>query len=192
MVESATTPSRHTLRFQWTILILLTVILGGSWILFSKEPVVNTTDLTGLVSAAQAGYLAPDFTLSSYLGEEISLRDYQEQPIVLNFWASWCAPCRLEMPHLQTVSEQFNGRVAILGTNQGESVAEISAFATELGLTFPLLVDTNGLVNREYDVRALPTTIFIDRDGVVREVFTGTLNQAVLEDRINRLLDEGS
>lgn len=112
------------------------------------------------------------------------------QPVVLNFWASWCAPCRVEMPHLQNASLKYNGRAAIIGVNQGESQKTIADFAAEQGITYPLLVDESQDVNYLYDVRGLPTTVFIGADGIVREVVIGTVTQAVLEDRVEKLLAE--
>jgi thiol-disulfide isomerase/thioredoxin len=109
---------------------------------------------------------------------------------VLNFWASWCPPCRAEIPHFQESSVKFNGQAVILGVDQGEPLPIVADFGAALGVTYPLLVDQTNAVNQSYNVRALPTTIFIDANGIVREVFTGIVNGAVLNDRIGKLLAE--
>jgi peroxiredoxin len=96
------------------------------------------------------------------------------------------------MPHLQTASENFNGRVAFLGVNDAEGLSLVTDFAGELGLTYPLLLDDGRSVSLLYDIRSLPTTLFINRDGTVAEVIIGTINQAVLEDRIEKLLEADS
>lgn len=177
-------------RFYWITLILLVAILGGAWIAYSREPIVAFTGIPNLTEAPLAGYLAPDFTLPTSYGEPLSLSDLRGQPVVLNFWATWCPPCRAEMPDLQAASRQFNGRVAFLGIDQGESAAEVARFRDEYGITYPLLVDADSRVNDEYGIRALPTTIFVNADGVVSEVYSGILNQAILENRLQRLLQE--
>jgi peroxiredoxin len=179
-------------RFEWTILLILAALLGGAWIVVSREPtaVSPTTSLT-LTEAPIVGHRAPDFTLSTPLNDEITLAELAGQPVVLNFWASWCAPCRVEMPSLQQASVQYNGRAAFIGINQGEAPQTVTDFGTEYGVTYPLLVDTAAEISQLYNVRGLPTTLFIDAEGVVREVVVGPVSQAVLEDRVESLLAEG-
>lgn len=184
------------LRFERTILLITLTALGVTWILFSRDDVSQPRTIS-LTEAPIVGHLAPNFSLATPQGETIALTDYVNrdggtgQPVVLNYWASWCGPCRVETPEFQSASLKFKNQVAFLGINQGESAQIVSEFALSYGLTYPLLVDEDNSVNREYGINSLPTTIFIDREGVVREVFIGILNQAVLEDRIKRLLEEG-
>jgi thiol-disulfide isomerase/thioredoxin len=164
--------------------------------MISQEPVSTEAATQTLTEAPVVGHLAPDFTLQTPLGQEMSMNEIVQatngngQPVVLNFWASWCAPCRVEMPHLQNASVKYNGRAAIIGVNQGESQKTVADFAAEQGVTYPLLIDESQEVNYLYDVRGLPTTIFIGPDGMVREVVIGTVTQAVLEDRVEKLLAE--
>ncbi|MCB9421839.1 MAG: TlpA family protein disulfide reductase [Ardenticatenaceae bacterium] len=184
------------LRFERTILLVTLTALGITWILFSRDE-VSQPRTVALTEAPIVGHLAPDFTLATPQGETVTLTNYVNrygesgQPVILNYWASWCGPCRVETPELQDASLKFKNQVAFIGINQGESAQIVSEFALSYGLTYPLLVDEDSTVNRDYGVNSLPTTIFIDRKGVVREVFIGILNQAVLEDRIKRLLEEG-
>jgi thiol-disulfide isomerase/thioredoxin len=174
-------------RFERTILLVALALLGGSWILISREPAEQPSNFL-LTEAPIVGHLAPDFTLATPLGELVSLSDQVDRdgnlgrPVVLNFWASWCGPCRIETPHLQNASLKHKNRVAILGINQGENASTVSEFGLSFGLTYPLLVDEEDEVTDLYGVSNLPTTIFIDRKGVVREVFVGLLNLAVLEE----------
>jgi peroxiredoxin len=179
-------------RFEWVILIIGIALLGGGWIAYSQEPAEVTFDAAGLTEAPVAGYLAPAFTLTSTQGEDISLADYQGKPVVLNFWATWCPPCRAEIPHFQDAAIKYNGLATIVGVDQGEPLSLVTDFAAQFAITYPLLLDPDNDVNRQYRVRALPTTVFIDANGVVREVFTGIINGAVLEDRIERLLQEST
>jgi peroxiredoxin len=178
-------------RFGWTLLLVGVALLGLGWIAYSQEDATPSADGEGLTEAPVAGYLAPSFTLNSTRGEEISLADYRGQPVVLNFWATWCPPCRAEMPEFQNASVKYNGQAAFIGVDQGEPASLVADFGSSLGITYPLLIDPDNTANRAYDVAALPTTYFIDAQGVVREVVTGIVSKAVLEDRIERLIAEG-
>lgn len=182
-------------RLHWLIVFILTVLLGGGWIIYSREPVAAERS-TSIVEAPIVGHLAPDFTLATPNGDSFTLISAIDRtgtagkPVVLNFWATWCGPCRIEMPHMQAASEKYAGQVAIIGVNQMEPANRITDFAVEFGLTYPLLVDEQNVVNNLYGITSLPTTIFIDANGIVRELIIGTISQGVLEDRINKLLDE--
>lgn len=182
-------------RYERSILLLVLAIFGGGWIVFSRETIGEPDNRT-LTEAPIVGHLAPDFTLQTPRGETISLTDYVDRtggggrPVVLNYWASWCGPCRVETPELQNASIRFGNQVAILGINQGESAQTVTEFGVSFGLTYPLLVDEDNEVNRLYGINGLPTSVFIDRNGVVREVFVGILSRATLEERLNRLKKE--
>ncbi|MCB8987704.1 MAG: redoxin domain-containing protein [Ardenticatenaceae bacterium] len=176
-------------RYEWAIWIVVAALLGGGWIFLSKED-VRAPQTLSLTEAPIVGHLAPDFTLANTFGETYTLSEYRGQPVVLNFWASWCGPCRVEMPFFERTQMKFNGRVAILGVNQGESVATIRDFGARQDIGYPLLVDEDNDINLRYTINSLPTTIFIDADGVVREVVVGVVTQAVLEDRLESMLAE--
>jgi cytochrome c biogenesis protein CcmG, thiol:disulfide interchange protein DsbE len=181
-------------RFEWAIVFLVVLLIGGAWIIDSRDEVSEPQNFL-LTEAPIVGHLAPDFTTQTTANESYSLSSYVDrddlgtgQPVVLNFWASWCGPCRMEMPAFDNVSRKYAGRAAILGINQAESAETIERFGLSTGVSYPLLVDEDWTVNRQYGVTNLPTTIFVDGDGVIREVFVGTMNQAVLEDKLNGLL----
>lgn len=182
-------------RFERSILIIVVMLLGISWIEYSRESVDQPAGI-GLAEAPLVGHLAPDFTLAMPTGEQVSLTDYVDRtgssgrPVVLNFWASWCGPCRIETPEFQRASLKYLNRAAFLGVNQGEPADVVTEFGISFGLSYPLLVDQSSDVSRLYDINSLPTTVFIDRKGVVREMFFGVLSQATLEDRLNKLLEE--
>jgi cytochrome c biogenesis protein CcmG/thiol:disulfide interchange protein DsbE len=183
-------PYMRKSRYFWSIFLVGLALLGVGWIANSKEPADPSLESSELVEAPIAGYLAPQFTLNSTQSEEITLADYRGQPVVLNFWATWCPPCRAEVPHFQDASVKYNGQATILGIDQGEPLPIIADFASTFNLSYPLLLDQDGAVNRQYGVAALPTTVFVDANGIVREVYTGIVTGAVLEDRIERLLVE--
>jgi cytochrome c biogenesis protein CcmG/thiol:disulfide interchange protein DsbE len=175
-------------RFVWVIILIAAALLGTAWIAYSKEDEGLIAADSSLTEAPIPGYLAPDFTLTSTQGEQISLHDFRGQPVILNFWATWCPPCRSEAPHFQDVSLIYNGQAKIIGIDQGEPLTVVADFGASFGLTYPLLLDLDNAINRAYGVTALPTTIFVDSHGVVREVYSGIVNAAVLQDRIQRLL----
>jgi len=173
-------------RFARVIILLATCLLGVAWILESREPVTGAAPV--LEAAPLAGYVAPDFTLQLINGETVSLSDYRGTPVVLNFWATWCPPCRAEIPHFQNASQKYNGQVAILGVNDGETPNTVREFVRDYAMTYPVMLDTESAVSINYRVSALPTTIFINAEGVITELFPGIINGAVLEDRIEGLL----
>ena len=122
----------------------------------------------------QTGRTAPDFSLAALESGAGSLSDHRGRTVVLNFFATWCGPCRAEMPDLQAVQMEMRDRgVVVLGVNQGESREEVKDFAQEFGLTFPILLDQDMATGRKYGVRALPTTLVIDGRGVIRQVVVG-------------------
>lgn len=180
---------------SWLLLLVLTALLGSGWIVYSREPVAAER-FTSIIEAPIVGHLAPNFTLPAIDGSSFTLSSTIDRtgtagkPVVLNFWATWCGPCRIEMPHMQAASEKYAGQAVIVGVNQMEPADRIIEFATEFNLTYPLLVDEQNSVNNLYGITSLPTTIFIDANGTVRELIIGTISQAVLEDRLDKLLAE--
>ncbi len=178
-------------KFDWSVILILALLLSGAWIAWSRVTIAAPTPAGDLEEAPLPGYRAPLFRLASVTGSQIELTEFAGRPVVLNFWATWCAPCRAEMPDLQRIDQRFRGRAAILGINQGEPPDRVTRFSLELGIAYPLLLDQDQAINRLYRVRALPTTVFIDRHGVVSEVFTGIITEAVIEEKLGRLLADG-
>ena len=133
---------------------------------------------------ASKGDTAYDFYLEDMDGNFVSLSDFRGKKVFLNFWASWCPPCRVEMPHLQEFAEE-NEDVVVLGVNvtsSESSLDNVKGFVDEFGLTFPNLYGTDDITNL-YDVEFLPTSYFIDSNGVVNESVIGTVTKDILEDR---------
>ena len=111
---------------------------------------------------------APDFRLADPDGQRLSLRDQRGRVVFLNFWATWCAPCRAEMPEMERLHQEFKGNgFAVLAIDLRESPAQVRKFGQELKLTFPLLIDEDAKVIQAYAVRALPVTYLIDRKGIM-------------------------
>lgn len=174
-------------RFTWTLLMLGALLLGSAWILYSREE-PGTSSVAGLTEAPAVGYLAPDFSLPSLTGDSFSLSASRGQPVVLNFWATWCPPCRVEIPHFQEASTTYNGQVLIVGVDDGEPRERVAPFAQEMGITYPVPLDGDSGVSRRYRVNSLPTTFFIDADGVIQHIQIGLVNEAMLQEQIERLI----
>jgi peroxiredoxin len=135
------------------------------------------------------GQPAPEFTAETASGEQVALSDYAGQPVILNFWATWCAPCQVEMPALQAASERYADQgVVVLAVNALESRDRVTAFMDELGLTFPAVLDPKGEIIDLYEVRVFPTTIWIDAQGVVRAEHLGALDDALIDDYLAEIL----
>jgi cytochrome c biogenesis protein CcmG/thiol:disulfide interchange protein DsbE len=164
---------------------------GVVWIWVSKAPPGNTTNAS--LASPQKGFLAPDFSLQTSDGETIRLSELRGRPVLLNIWASWCTPCKAEMPALQRTYQTYVSQgFVILGinaANQDDSAQAIS-FAAAQGLTFPILLDASGEVSRAYQVRALPSSFFINSQGVIQDIVVGgPMSEALLQIRVQQLLD---
>lgn len=145
--------------------------------------------------APQEGFPAPDFTLTTIQGDELTLSDFRGTAVMVNIWASWCGPCRSEMPAMQEVYETYPSQeFTILAVNatDGDSRKAAKDFVTKHQLTFPILLDTTGEVGDRYRVHSLPTSFFIDRRGVIdKVVIGGPLNVKEIEDNVQPLLKGG-
>jgi len=128
----------------------------------------------GMDVGTEEGRLAPNFLLETLDGKEMRLNDLRGQAVVINFWATWCRPCRKEIPELVAAYNSYRERgLVILGVNLQEGKGIVRPFAEDFGMNFPILIDRDGEVGDEYRILGLPTTYFVDRGGVVRSVFTG-------------------
>lgn len=125
------------------------------------------------------GYPAPTWELENLEGRPVRLEDFRPQPVLVNFWATWCPPCQAEMPLLDRLARQRTD-VAVVAVDVGDRAQEVRAFLAARGLTLPVALDTQGAVATRYGVRGLPTTFFLDGQGVVRFVHIGALDEATL------------
>ena len=128
-------------------------------------------------SAIAPATAAPDFTLHAMGGPNLRLKEQRGRVVMVNFWATWCGPCRQEMPQLNRLYEKYKGSgFVLLGVNVDDDVAKATEVAGKLGVTFPVLLDTDKTVSKLYDLSTMPSTVLIDRDGKVRYVHRGYLS----------------
>ena len=153
--------------------------------------------LLALASAAQAAVApqatAPDFTLRSLDGRNLRLAEQRGQVVLVNFWATWCGPCKQEMPHLNRLYDKYRSSgFVLLGVNVDEDMRQASGTAAKFGLHFPVLLDADKSVVKLYDLNSMPATVLIDRDGKVRYLHRGYREglEAAYEQQIRELVKE--
>ena len=175
---------------RWFPLMGVTLAVGLAWIWASAVPAAATTG--GLIPSPREGFLAPDFTLELLGGGQVTLSELRGKGVVINLWASWCPPCRAEMPAIQRVYEKTRGRgleVLAVNTTFQDSERDAAGFVQELGLTFPVPLDRSGTVSRQYQLRALPSTFFVDREGIIRKVIIGgPMSEATIQTAVEEIL----
>lgn len=180
------------IRRHWSLFSILVMVFSAGWIVFS--PVLGNSATGGKIPAPREGFLAPDFALQDAQGKTVQLSDLRGKPVLLNLWATWCPPCQAEMPAMQKVHEQYGPQgftiLAVNTTYQDDRAGAIQ-YAAARGLTFPVLFDLDGSVSRKYLVRSLPTSFFIDKDGVIQKVVIGgPMSEALLRSEAESLLAE--
>ncbi len=135
--------------------------------IFGVRIVTQTTQAENDVESMAIGGRAPEFSSKSLDNQEIHLADYSGKIIILNFWASWCEPCRLEMPVLQKFSDLYPNKLVVVGINSSDSTMEMSSFASTYRIDFPLLVDHSNAIADKYFIRGIPTTFFLDENHTI-------------------------
>ena len=161
-----------------------------------EEPAAEQEDTTG--AQEESGEIpvvpAPDFTLTDQYGETHTLSDYQGQTVFLNFWATWCGPCKMEMPDIQALYEDWGenaGELVVLGVagpniGQEGSAEDIAAFLEENGYTYPVVMDETGTLFYQYGISAYPTTFMIDTEGNVFGYVQGAVSREVMDDIVEQ------
>jgi len=140
--------------------------------------------------APQVDKQAPDFQLLNLEGQAISLSDFRGKPVFLNFWATWCGPCRQEMPLIQEIfEEQSDTGLVILAIDISEAPSTVKDFIQSGNFSFPVLLDTNQDVALEYNIRAIPTTFLIDKDGIIQEIKVGAFSNMIeIKKSLNKII----
>lgn len=182
---------------QWIALIAILVLIGiavFSSINSSKKTSKSTSEVTEIKEYPEIGFLAPSFTLKGLDGQIHNLKQYRGKPVILNFWASWCGPCIEEAPNFAKLHSKYSKEVQILTVNltSMDNLQSAKDFVKEYGFVFPVLLDQDGTVAKSYNIQPIPTTFFIDKDGLIVDGVYGGLSWSDLETRTKQLLQTDS
>ncbi len=127
----------------------------------------NFEDSSSSQTTETSAELATNFVLPNLAGDEVSLDSFRGKYVLVNFWATWCVPCRKEMPYLQNISEKHSDQLVVLGINMGEDVERVEPFVEDMALTFPILLDPPDTLTDEHNVRGLPVSFIVGPDGQI-------------------------
>ncbi len=191
------------------VLVILLVVPISGFLLLGLQQAVNSsrgsapqapipvTSLEGVIKLSPAApteislatdQAAPTFALVGLDDKTHRLQDYQGKRLVLNFWATWCAPCRIEMPLLEATYKRLEkSSYIVVGVNFSEDKAKVRQYVDDLKITFPILLDPGSYVFQEYEIMGLPTTYFIDSKGTIRAKYVGLLTPESLQQYLDLL-----
>lgn len=163
------------------LIITLASVLAAGFAMAGCSP--NSTPPT-------VGNLAPDFQFYNPEEEPVSLSDLRGKPVMLNFWATWCGPCVSEMPYIQQVYEEWSDKgLVLLAINKGEPPSKVEEFLQDHNLSLPVLLDTKQVISQKYNIRYIPTTFFIDKEGIIQVVRIGAFpNKEAIESDLNKIM----
>lgn len=152
----------------------------------SEEDISADESIPGIdLTAVKEGKAAPDFELTNLEGESVKLSDYQGKKVIINLWATWCPPCQAEMPHMQNFYEKNKDNgieiLAVNLTSMDNGQATIKQFVDDFGLTFPIPLDEDGDIGRQYQAVSIPTSYMIDTKGVISKKIVGPMDEAMME-----------
>lgn len=167
------------------------LVAALAWIFASADRAGVST--AGEIPAPREGFLAPDFSLQTPEGETVSLSELRGQAVLVNLWATWCPPCRAEMPAIQKLYDEYKDQgfmVLAVNMTYQDNPQSVLPFTRENNLTFPVLLEETGEMARKYELRSLPSSFFVNRDGIIQEVVIGgPMSEALLRTRIESILE---
>jgi len=178
-------------------IIVLLVLIGYGAYEYISERNTEIVEIHGemvldenVTVGIKKGQQALDFQLEDANGTMYKLSDFRGKKVFINFWATWCPPCRAEMPHMQQIYEDHGGDVVVLGVNLTETETDpdaIEPFIEDFELTFPIVLDREGDVMTTYRVTAYPTTFAIDSQGIIQEVYRGAINTKIMNEVLKKM-----
>lgn len=156
------------------MIVIMILLVGVGFVVFQN--------LASSKELIRIGKKTPDFTLETLDGKQIRLSDLQGKGVLINFWATYCENCIVEMPAIDRQYQKYKDQgIEVLGVNIRENYATVSGYVRQLGVTFPILMDRSGEVTKQYQIGALPHSIFLAPDGTVKNIYIGEMNEPIIE-----------
>ena len=179
---------KNSKKLKAAVIFLLAMLIAG-FTIFLAIGVMGTTTATSRSGKELVGKKAPSFVAPKVGGQLVSLENYKNKPLVLNFWASWCPPCRDETPGMERIWRKYEDQgVVILGINVQDGEKEAERYISEFGVTFSNALDLDGSITVDYGVTGLPVTFFIDNDSVVTGRWVGSISEDRLDNWVSNLI----
>jgi peroxiredoxin len=174
------------------MIVVLTFVISGVYYAFSEQNEVSSEKrvMAEMNIGIKEGNLAPDFELMDLNGKLVKRSDYEGKKVILNFWATWCPPCRVEMPQMVKIHEDYEQEVVVLAvnlTNTEKSQSDVRSYVERSKLPFPVGLDAEGEVSETYQIIAYPTSFIIDTQGIIQEVFQGAINYEIMKKAISSI-----
>jgi len=190
--SSNSPPATGQGRYNLYALVFIATLIGVV-VALNAPSGESTVSETNAVPAPRISSPAPEITFTYLSSATGRLSDYRGKAVVLNFWATWCPPCRAEMPDLQAVYDTYKDKgLVILAIDafqtEGAGRQGVEGFVRQYGLTFPVGLDITGVANQTYRVYSLPTSVFIDRKGMIRDIVPGGMSRPVILERLKKIL----
>ena len=181
-------------KIVWMLLVGVGFLLIGTAVLFSNPQTADLSPPSAPVYSTiplVVNYPAPEINLTDLSSQNVNLKDYQDMIVLVNNWATWCPPCKAEMPTLEAYYQAHEKEgFLIIAIESGESLAEVAAFVEEYAISFPVWIDKDGIALDAFSNWNLPSSYVVDRDGMIRLTWTGEISQAMLDKFVTPLLIE--
>lgn len=169
----------------WTSIAIILILIGFIFYM-------NQAETTPREARPEVGFLAPDFTLTNESGQDVTLSQFKGKPVFINLWASWCPPCKEEMPYIQEAYTKYKDQVVFLGINEtgADNKEEAIDFMKSNNYEMPILFDYDLAISNIYRANTIPTSFFIDKEGVIKVKHRGAMSYEQIESYIKTVLEE--
>ena len=167
------------------VILCIAILAGGC-----TDAGPSTNQTSNVTEGINVGTRAIDFQLQTLDGKTVKLSDFRGKPVLLNFWATWCGPCRFEMPFLQQINDSYSAKgLVLLAIDIAEDSTTVQKFMTDLNLSLTVPMDTTAKVAKSYGITAIPSTFLIDKDGIIRGKVVGAFpNKAAIENELKKIM----
>jgi len=176
-------------RNNLVLVVVIVVVIG--MVIFARRMHKQSTGIAGLQQGNAVGAIAPDFTLTTLDGKKVKLSNYRGKAVLLNFWATWCGPCKVEIPWFIDLEKQYGPQgLVILGVAMDDDgKATVTKFAQEMKIDYTVVLGNDDVADEYGGVEGLPTTFYVDRNGKIVKVVAGLVSHGEIEDGIKEALN---